>query len=424
MHKRVLSARSIFPVGLLLALWLVAFAGCATHRVARRPDYYRKLPPGIMALQKVTDPREYPDFARGYEQRDSLAEAVDHSINYLSRHPSSRKYFPYMAITHERALAGLRAFRQMLDQCRSADELRARIVSDFDVYRSVGADARHAVLFTAYCQPILDGSLVKTGRFRYPLYQLPPDLVKDEEGLCQGRRTGAGGLEAYYTRRQIDGDAALASRGLELAYVADLFDAYIAQVQGSAIIKLPDGSEFQIGYAGSNGYPYTSIGQWLVKKGRLAPEQLSLQGLRRYFSARPEELEDCLFRNDRYTFFVPADGGPYGSLNQPLTPYRSLATDKSIFPRACIAFVETRLPRADAAGRIVAQSFSSFMLDQDTGGAIRTPGRADIFMGTGPDAVRLAGRMAAEGKLYYIFLKPSVAARGAGREPNIALGVD
>jgi len=50
------------------------------------------------------------------------------------------------------------------------------------------------------------------------------------------------------------------------------------------------------------------------------------------------------------------------------------------------------------------------MTDQDTGGAIRAPGRADLFMGVGPTAGLKAGGQYAEGQLYYLFLKPDVVA--------------
>lgn len=401
-----------FPTRLLLYVaglsLVIGGVGCAGRRVAQKPDYYRKLPPGIMALEKITDPKDYPDFAKGFYEKDGLVDAIDRSIDYLANHPSSQKYFPYLDITHERAVNSLLAFRKIVLETQNPEDFKARIVSDFDVYRSVGADESHVVLFTAYCQPILNGSLTKSGEYQYPLYSLPPDIVKDDEGRCLGRRDESGQLVPYYTRKQIDGDGVLADKGLELVYLADPLDAYVAQVQGSALIRLLDGKLLEIGYAGKNEYPYTSVGLALVEEGKLKEHELSLQGIRNYFQAKPKELYPSLFRNESYVFFRPTSGGPFGCLNQRVTPHRTLATDKGIFPRACIAYVETRLPTMGIGRTVHNRPFNAFMLDQDTGGAIRTPGRADIFMGTGPDAERLAGRTFAEGKLYYIFLKPNV----------------
>ena len=50
--------------------------------------------------------------------------------------------------------------------------------------------------------------------------------------------------------------------------------------------------------------------------------------------------------------------------------------------------------------------FTQMMLDQDTGGAIRTAGRADIYLGVGHVAERMAGTTRSEGQMYYLFLKP------------------
>ena len=79
---------------------------------------------------------------------------------------------------------------------------------------------------------------------------------------------------------------------------------------------------------------------------------------------------------------------------------RTLATDKVLFPRGGLVFVETKAKNRSKPD----QWFHQFMLDQDTGGAIRTAGRADIYLGVGPEAERRAGRTMAEGQLYYLFL--------------------
>jgi len=402
----------LFVLGAVVFALLVS--GCARHHVVEKPNYYRQLPPGVMGLEKLTDPSEYPDFALGYYNRDGLAEAIERSIDYLANHPSSEEFFPYLSISHEDAIRSLRAFHEIVTTAESAEILRSRIVSDFDVYRSVGADERHIVLFTGYCEPILDGSLTRTAQFKYPIYRLPPDLIKDKYGKCLGRRLASGAtVPYYYTRKEIDIDGVLAGKGLELFYLKDPLDVYIAQVQGSAIIRLPDGTERRVGYAGKNGYPYTSVGRKLVQKKMLAKHELSLQGIRNYFQANSALLQECLNWNESYVFFRAAEDGPYGCINQKLTAYRSIATDKSIFPRACIAFADTRVPAEGIGKSIIERPFKSFMLDQDTGGAIRTPGRADIFMGTGDNAELLAGRTYAEGHLYYIFLKPSLV-QGTG----------
>jgi membrane-bound lytic murein transglycosylase A len=123
-----------------------------------------------------------------------------------------------------------------------------------------------------------------------------------------------------------------------------------------------------------------------------------------YFKKNPSQIETYVNRNPRFVFFQREDGPPRGSLNEPVIAKRSIATDKSIFPRGALAFISTTLPREDN-GVINKRLYNGFVLDQDTGGAIRAAGRCDVYMGQGDMAGRLAGQTYQEGKLYYLFLK-------------------
>jgi membrane-bound lytic murein transglycosylase A len=364
------------------------------------PDYSRELPPGTMALRKVTDPLFYPDFAPGFARRDGLVQAVDRSLEYLAK-PSSKQYFPYLDITHDRVLKSLQAFKEILSQAASGSDLHRRILERFEVYESVGWDGSGTVLFTAYCEPIYDGRLESTAEFRYPLYRLPPDLVKDKDGKCLGRKQADGSLAPWPGRREIEEGNLL--KGQELVWLRDPLEVYIVHVQGSGRIRLPDGTEMRVGYAGKTDQPYVSLGKELVKDGRIRKEEMSLQRIRDHFRNSPSQVREYTYRNPSYVFFTQREGGPYGSLNAPLTPLHSIATDKGVFPRAALAFAVTALPQATT----VPQPFSSFLLDQDTGGAIRSAGRCDIFYGSGPDAELRAGHTQNEGRLYYIFLRDS-----------------
>lgn len=390
--------------GLLVAIGGVW--GCAkpAEMEAFRPpekDYARPLPPGALALRKI-DPSQYPDFGHGFADRAGLEEAVEHSLAYLAK-PSSRRYFPYGEITHARAVASLRRFLEVLRSARTAGELDAAIRREFDVYQSVGCDGRGTVYFTGYYTPIFDGRRQREGPFRYPLYGLPDELQKDDEGNAIGWRRADGRVDPRCpTRRQIEEGRLLDGR--EVAWLRHPFEAYVVTVQGSARLRLADGSLYELGYAGNNGHEYTPVGEQMIKDGVIGRSELSLQTLLRYFAEHPGETFRYCWRNDRYVFFKPTNGGPYGSLNTPVIPYRSLATDKQVFPRACLAFLVTSIPRS-YGGRLEAAPYAGFALDQDTGGAIRAAGRCDIYMGVGPEAEALAGRTGAEGGLYYLFVK-------------------
>lgn len=377
----------------------LAMIGCQKPQpiplVDIKKDYDRPLPPGQFALRLI-DPSQYPRFGDAWYKAKgtTLREAINNSIHYLGK-PSSKKYFPLGPITHERALASLQLFLQTLDQANSPEALDQLIREQYDVYMSVGCDDQGTVLFTGYYSPIFDGSLTQTEQFTVPLYKLPPDFQKDDEGNPVGG--------PWHTREEIVTSQMLA--GNEIAWVGDRFEAYVFTVQGSGFIRLPDGSLTEIGYAGHNGQEYTPIGKQLIADGKIDRFKLSLDTMIKYFKDHPEELDQYLFMNKRYVFFRESAGGPYGCLAEPVIPYHSIATDKEIFPRACLSFVDTRIPKEPGVSM---RPFRSFVLDQDRGAAIRAPGRTDIYMGVGEDAGKMAGFTYSEGKLYYLFAKEGV----------------
>jgi membrane-bound lytic murein transglycosylase A len=388
----------------------VALAGCKKPTeplpVAQiEKDYGRPLPPGQFALRKLTDASMYPNFGDAWYKAKGLGlrRAVEYSIKYLNI-PSTQKYYPLGPITHERALASLKLFLSILDQADGPETLNKLIRDDFDVYMSVGCDNEGTVLFTGYYTPIFDGSQTQTEQFPYPLYRLPPGFQKDEEGNPIGG--------PYKTREEIERGNLLA--GNEIVWLSDRFEVYVVTVQGSGFIRLPEGKLYEIGYAGHNGQEYTPIGQLLIQDGKIPKNKLSLDALIRYFKDHPEDLDHYLYQNKRYVFFQDSKGGPYGCLGQPVTPYHSVATDKAIFPRACLSFVDTRIPIV--VGEPM-RPYRSFVLDQDRGAAIRAPGRCDIYMGVGEEAGKIAGFTYSEGKLYYLFAKEGVKSPEPGAGP-------
>ena len=387
--------RKLIVSVLIVTVATVFATGC---KPPEKKDYARPLPPGAYALRKIA-PENYPDFTFGFPaNRQKLVTAVDWSIDYLA-HPSSQKYFPIQGLTHQQALTSLQAFRQLVITAGSAEELQRGLVNSFDVYQSIGCDDKGTVLFTGYYTPILDGSLQRSGPYQYPLYKAPDNLIKDAEGQCLGLRLPDGRLTPAPSRHDLESSGLL--KGLELVYLKDRIDVYVAQVQGSAKIRLPSGALLEVGYAANNGYKYASVGQALVADKKIPADELSLPAVRAYCQAHPAEADTYIQKNERFIFFRPTSGGPYGSLGTPVTPFETLATDKSIFPRACLTYVVTVMPWNKDR-----YQFSRFMLDQDTGDAFRAPGRADIYVGTGEKAGEMAGTTRNEGQLYYLFLKP------------------
>jgi len=380
----------------LLCLLPVALAACAST-----PDYGQTLAEGAPALIECAAD-EVPDFAMDWSLREEILPALDHSIDWIHR-PHAKNHFPIEGVDINRARASLVRFRDVLTTSSNRKEFDRRIRGEFTWYKSAGWNGRGGgVLFTGYCTPLLEGSLTPGDGYDHPLYALPPDLVKHEGGTRMTWAIGDGNL-AYPGRSAIEAGAMLEGKGLELAWLKSPLDAYIAHVNGSAFIRLPDGEVHRLGYAGNNGAPYRSLGKELIADGVMPAKGLSLQSLRTWEAeSDPALVREYLHRCPRYVFFQQIEGTPHGSLDVPVTAERSVATDKKLFPRASIMFVTTDLPGAHADERIPMQQF---LFDQDTGGAIQSAGRADLYLGIGPDAEEMAGRVYNEGQMYYLFLK-------------------
>lgn len=340
------------------------------------------------------------------KDRESLLAALDRSLVWFGR-SSSRKYFPMGSISHERAWASVAVFRHLVTETADPMELEGRILEEFEVYRSNGSDGEGTVLFTGYYSPAFEASLRRSEEYRYPLYGAPADLVVDREsGEVKGRRVGDR-IEPFPTRAEIERTGMLG--GLEIAWLKDRFEVYLIHVQGSAALLLPDGRTLYASFAGHNGHDYVSVARQLVADGELREDELSLEEVRGYFRSHPEKLRGYLQRNPRFIFFRIDDGTewPVGSLGVKVTALRSVATDKRVFPPGGVTLVVTRA--VDDSGRF--RPFEQIMLDQDAGGAILSPGRADIYFGVGPDAEARAGAQYTEGMLFYLFLRPERLAK-------------
>jgi membrane-bound lytic murein transglycosylase A len=307
--------------------------------------------------------------------------------------PSSQKFYPYGGITHEHAVRTLQELKKLVASGLSPKQMNAVLRERFDTYISVGCDNQGTVLFTGYYTPIFDGSLIRTDRFKYPLYKSPDDLMKDPDGTILGRRGPDGQIRQYPSRDNIQNSNMLA--GNEIVWLSDPFEVYIVHVQGSAKIRMPNGQIEKVGYDAHNGWEYKSIVHKMIADGKLSEKNINLKAMIDYFKAHPYEVDMYVNKNPRFVFFRSEKGDPRGSLNEPVTPFRTIATDKTIYPRAMFAFVSVDLDRP-----------VGFALDQDTGGAIRAAGRCDVYMGVGDHAGELAGGTYREGQLYYLFIKP------------------
>jgi membrane-bound lytic murein transglycosylase A len=354
-------------------------------------------------------PEEFPAFSDDLELA-GLEEALDLSLAHFARvavaDPGRTVAFGRERVPAAKVAASLRRFRELVAARPAPKDLSDTLRREFRVFRSTG-DGRGTVLFTGYYLPELRGSLVREGPYQIPLHRAPDDLVlvraRDFPALSEDLigRVDGGRLVPYPTRAEI-ARGAISGRSAELAFVDSPLDAFFLEIQGSGILRLPDGTTRVVTYAGKNGHRYEAVGAELVRRGVLRREEVSMQTIRAWLTANPAEQPLVLATNPSYVFFRFSDAA-IGALGQPVTANRTLAADARVFPKGALAFVETERP-VDASGGPF-RPFSRFMLDQDAGGAIRTSARIDLFFGSGAYAESAAGRMKQPGRLYYLLLR-------------------
>lgn len=345
--------------------------------------------------------------------QDSLIAAVEGSISYYKRFSPDHSFrFGKDLVTAEHLCHSLEEFRDKVVELGPSQELSNYVISNYRFYKSSGSK----ILFTGYFEASLNGSLTRTDVFQYPLYKKPSDLailetsdfpqlasVASSTTQIRVRVTEDNRILPYYSRKEIDTDNVLANRGLELVWTDSIVDAFFLQIQGSGVVTLPDASQLRLGYAEKNGHPYRPIGKLLIDQGLLTRENVSMQSIKKYLQSHPEGVDDVLNYNPSYVFFRETPHGPLGNIEVPLTPMRSIATDYRLFPKGSLAFVRTKIPEFDASNNIIAQhAIGRFVLNQDTGGAIRGPGRVDLFTGNGPTSELVAGHLNQSGELYFL----------------------
>jgi len=374
----------------------------------------RSLKPAPAALVKLSF-SEYPEFVDDMDY-DNLEHGIRQSLSYLKKRPKDMKFkFGQDVYETSHMIDSLVKFLEFTEKKPSADELRKYINENYYVYKSTGSNGSGEVLFTGYYEPFLEGSLSKSDIYKYPVYGTPSDLIsialslfspKYEGEKITGRYTGQT-VVPYYDRKEIETGGTLDGKAPVLAWVKDPVDLFFLQIQGSGKILLDNDETINIHYHASNGRPYKSIGNLLIQKEIIPHSEMSMQRIRAYLNSNPEDVQEILNYNPSYVFFQTEEDGPRGYLDVKLTPERSIALDRRIFPLAGLVYIETVKPLVSGNGEITEWIKSNkFVLNHDTGGAIRGPGRADIFWGNGKYAETAAGNMQHKGSLYFLILKP------------------
>jgi membrane-bound lytic murein transglycosylase A len=369
---------------------------------------------------RLLAPAGFPTFSDTFKSTNGLRKAAHKTLAYLAK-GSGPKYVRIGGRDYGPAMLSdsIRELLKVLDEAKTPEELDALVRARFDVFQSAGSDGQGKVVFSSYYQPYINASAAKSPKHPIPIYRKPADMVEVDLSAF-GVKNGADSLVGrvdkqrrvvpYFSREDIDVRKALHGKALELAWLPNKWDVLDLHIQGSGILRYPSGKEVLARYAATNARPYNSVGLTLVKAGALSREGLSYDKIRDYFKAHPEAEDWVISQNPRYTFFeltpLPPDGEPFGTIMESLVPARSIAIDPAVIPLGAVAWFSTVSPQADTAGRLLGQFPNSrFALCMDTGGAIKGPGRVDIYAGHGKQAATTARNQWNEGALYILVKK-------------------
>ena len=342
--------------------------------------------------------------------------ADDHAAAFITFQTSCKPFLARKRVSDGRPISG--ALQEVCKRAATAgplgtDKYKARNFFE-DNFRPVRVAklGESTGLLTGYYEPIVDGSRFPNPEFHAPLYRRPRDLVaagQKQASLAFPNRATVGRLnpkkqlEPYHDRGAIEAGA-LDGQKLEIAWIKDPFEAMSIQIQGSARVKLEDGTTLRINYDSHNGYSYTAVGRILIERNLVPREEMSMERIRQWMAANPGQAPELRSTNRSFVFFritgLSDEGEPAGAQGVPLTPGRSIAVDK-VHVYGTPFFIEAELPIESARP---STKFGRLMVAQDTGSAILGPARADLYWGAGDDAGRIAGRIRHQGR--FVMLLP------------------
>ncbi len=388
------------------------------------------------ARAPLEDPKGAFRLSTGPELKDSLPlsslkEALERNLVAFSTSTTipAEYQFGERIVSREDYQKSLAALAPELE---SMDRFQSFVRMNFDFYEVYGNEDGWGTIFsTGYYDPTVQGSKKKTDRFSRAIYKTPSDLVSIDLGayaekfpdqeiwqkarteqksptpLWRGRYVAESKkIIPYYSRKEIEADLPLKGKGLELAWL-DPVDAFFLEIQGSGVVEFTKGKKIRVGYDGQNGYAYAPIGKYMLDAIPL--ELMSMQRIRQHLnSLSPEARDSILFQNPSYVFFRELAGLSLTYSGAEVTPGRTIATDKFLFPKGTLNYLEIETPVFSDGEAFDPSDWITtprWVFDQDTGGAIRGGGRVDLYMGQSEEAERMAGVMKRTGKLWALVPK-------------------
>lgn len=404
---------------LFLALLLLVFS-CARAPLKDRSDAMRK-------TSKAPQLSDDLDF-------ESLKHGIAANIEFIqsSARVGNEIIFGKIKIPKKNYIAAL---KYLLENSSDLQSFQNHVSQKFDFYEVYGTDEWAKIKVTSYYTPLLKGSMKKTKIYSQPLYLTPNDMVfidvdsyveafprwkifkeqvleqKSSNALVRGRlqtdKSNKARIVPYYKREEIDTDKSVFEQDLVIVYV-DPIESFFLQIQGSGLVELSDGTQFTVGYANQNGHPYVAIGSLLLDK--IPKDKMSMQSIVNHLRSLPKkEAQKIMNQNPSYVFFQKTESRPLSYLGTEVVDGRTVATDVGLFPKGTLAYLEFEKPVFESSKSEEPKEWTKaarFVLDQDTGGAIRGPGRLDLYAGSGTSAEQFAGVMKNPAKLFYLVPKP------------------
>ena len=293
-------------------------------------------------------------------------------------------------------------YGELCKEAKKTTDAKSFIINNFQVYQIHEKDGKSEGLLTGYYEPEIYASLDKDNIYKYPLYTPPKDLITVDLSAVypelksyrlRGRLVG-NRLVPYYTREQIKRSDINSS---VICYCRSQIDRFFLEVQGSGKVVLDNNSSFYVGYANQNGHKYSSIGRYLIKTGAIPAENISLGSIRAYLDAHPKKVDEVLNYNKAVVFFSKRSQGATGALGLKLHPKSSVAVDRKYIPLGSMLYLSSNYDNNE--------TIDKFVYAQDVGGAIKGAVRADYFLGSGDEALRLAGALKSSLHLWILLPK-------------------
>lgn len=377
---------------ILLLAFLAGLGAVAAHAQA----------PGLKIPNSQMEPLSWSDLG-GWGEDDHLAAFktfMDSCKAILPRTAPAREAGPMFSALQQVCRRARNFTASDKEKARGFFEVNFRPVRIATLGEAAG-------FLTGYYEPIVEGSRTWSEEFQVPLYRKPSNLIaggrrRVTDGFPNkgpvGRKFGRKKIVPYYDRAEIE-EGVLTGRNLEICWLKSPIDLLFIQIQGSARVRMEDGSVVRVNYAAHNGYPYTPVGRPLIEMGAIPREEMSMDRIRKWMEENSDDAKEVRRKNRSYVFFrepaISATEEPKGAQGVSLTPGRSIAVDRALHIYGTPFYIEAELP-IDSGQPTT--KFRRLMVGQDTGSAIVGPARADLYFGAGQEAGLVAGRIRHPGR--------------------------